>query len=101
MVERTPISHRPAALHGERRRGAGGTEATGLEISTSPADLVGDLEVIGAPRSTRSSSGSFPDAKSRRRYWIVLTGLALPASGFAPGLPATGRPAPGGARRFH
>jgi len=75
-------------------------ERTTAPISTAPADLVEDLEVIGAPRRTRSSSGAFPDARSRRRYWIILTALLVLAAGFALGLLAIGNPMPVGSRGF-
>ena len=84
----------------DRRLGAVGEETVSPEISTAPADLVEDLEVIGAPRRTRSSSGAFPDARSRRRYWIILSALLVMALGFAMGLLAIGNPMPVGTRGF-
>ena len=84
----------------DRRLGTVGEETVSPEISTAPADLVEDLEVIGAPRRTRSSSGAFPDARSRRRYWIILSALLVMALGFAMGLLAIGNPMPVGTRVF-
>ena len=84
----------------DRRLGTVGEETVSPEISTAPADLVEDLEVIGAPRRTRSSSGAFPDARSRRRYWIILSALLVMALGFAMGLLAIGNPMPVGTRGF-
>ncbi len=118
MAERTPApqrhpssQHRSSSLraattrplahpHGDRRLGMVDTEAPSATISTSPADLVADLEVIGAPRSARSSSGAFRDVTSRRRYWIVLIALTLLAAGFALGLLAIDNPMPVGSRGF-
>ncbi|MDN5898958.1 MAG: iron chelate uptake ABC transporter family permease subunit [Brachybacterium sp.] len=62
--------------------------------------MVEELEVIGAPRRTRSSSGAFPDARSRRRYRIMLAALIVLAIGFAAGLLAVGNPMEVGSRGF-
>jgi len=99
MAERTPTSPARRQLP-ERRLGAAREEQVSPSISTSPADLVGELEVIGAPRRPRSSAGAFPDARSRRRYWIVLLALAVLAAGFGAGLLAVGNPMPPGSRGF-
>ncbi len=93
-----PTTTAPPA--GRRRLGAAPSSPGLAEVSTSPADLVPDLEVIGAPRRPRSSSGAFPDARSRRRYWIVLTALTVLAAGFAIGLLALDNPMPVGSRGF-
>ncbi|AXK46448.1 iron chelate uptake ABC transporter family permease subunit [Brachybacterium saurashtrense] len=69
-------------------------------VSTAPSDLAKELEVLGAPRRPRSSSGAFPDARSRRRYRLVLAALVLAAAGFALGLLAVGNPMPVGTRGF-
>lgn len=69
-------------------------------VSTAPADLVEDLEVMGAPRRTRSSAGAFPDARSRRRYRILLAALIVLAIGFAAGLLAIDNPMPVGSCGF-
>src|SRR5699024_11289414 len=58
------------------------------------------LEVIGAPRRTRSSSGAFPDARARRRYRLMLALLIVLAAGFAAGLLAIDNPMPVGSRGF-
>ncbi|HEX7349748.1 iron chelate uptake ABC transporter family permease subunit [Brachybacterium sp.] len=99
MAERTPTAPAHRQLP-DRRLGAARKEPISPAISTSPADLVGDLEVIGAPRRPRSSAGAFPDARSRRRYWIVLVALAVLAAGFGAGLLAVGNPMPPGSRGF-
>ena len=85
---------------GNRHLGPVAEEAVSPEISTSPGDLVGDLEVIGAPRRPRSSAGAFPDARSRRRYWIVFAGLVVLALAAAYGLLASDNPMPAGSRGF-
>ncbi|MDN5821199.1 MAG: iron chelate uptake ABC transporter family permease subunit [Brachybacterium sp.] len=109
MAERTPVSppavRRPADAHPPGGQLTDRLEAVTEEpvtpgISTAPADLVGDLEVIGAPRRTRSSSGAFPDARSRRRYRIMLAALIVLAIGFAAGLLAVGNPMEVGSRGF-
>lgn len=100
MADRTPTPHRVLSHHGERRFSAVEDESTSPEVSTSPADLVGDLEVIGAPRHVRGGSGAFRDARSRRRYLIVLLSLALLAAAFGFGLLAVGNPMPPGSRGF-
>ncbi|ATG50680.1 enterochelin ABC transporter permease [Brachybacterium vulturis] len=110
MAERTPVParavRRPAEAHPlagqltERRLQAVAEEPISPGISTAPADLVEDLEVIGAPRRTRSSSGAFPDARSRRRYRIMLAILIVLALGFAAGLLAVDNPMPTGSRGF-
>ena len=69
-------------------------------MSTAPADLVGDLDVMGAPQSVRSSAGAFPDARSRRRYRIALISLIVLAAGFAAGMLALDNPMPVGSRGF-
>ena len=98
--DRTHSSHRERHRGGERRLEAVVEEATSPEISTSPGDLVGDLEVIGAPRRPRSSAGAFPDARSRRRYWLVFAGLAVLAAASGYGLLAADNPMPAGSRGF-
>src|SRR5699024_1348778 len=107
MVERTPTrsaTHRPAEAQvltgqlADRRLETVGEEPVSPGISTAPADLVEDLEVIGAPRRTRSSSGAFPDARARRRYRLMLALLIVLAAGFAAGLLAIDNPMPVGAR---
>ncbi|ASK65729.1 enterochelin ABC transporter permease [Brachybacterium avium] len=110
MAERTPVPssavRRPAEAHPlagqltERRLEAVAEEPISPSISTAPADLVEDLEVIGAPRRTRSSSGAFPDARARRRYRIMLAVLIVLALGFAAGLLAVDNPMPTGSRGF-
>ncbi|WP_394213907.1 iron chelate uptake ABC transporter family permease subunit [Brachybacterium vulturis] len=110
MAERTPVPpsavRRPDAAHPlagqltERRLEAVAEESISPGISTAPADLVEDLEVIGAPRRTRSSSGAFPDARSRRRYRLVLVLLIVLALGFGAGLLAVDNPMPTGSRGF-
>ena len=70
--------------------------ATGA-IATSPTDTALSLGPEGVPRA---DSGPFPDASSRRRYWIILTVLILMAAGFALGLLAVGNPMPVGSRGF-
>ncbi|HLR27724.1 MAG TPA: iron chelate uptake ABC transporter family permease subunit, partial [Ruania sp.] len=109
MVERTPTrsaTHRPAEAQvltgqlADRRLETVGEEPVSPGISTAPADLVEDLEVIGAPRRTRSSSGAFPDARARRRYRLMLALLIVLAAGFAAGLLAIDNPMPVGSRGF-
>lgn len=110
MAERTPVParamRRPGEAHPlgaqltERRLEAVAEEPISPSISTAPADLVEDLEVIGAPRRTRSSSGAFPDARSRRRYRIMLAVLIVLALGFGAGLLAVDNPMPTGSRGF-
>ena len=70
--------------------------ATGA-IATSPTDTALSLGPGGVPRA---DSGPFPDASSRRRYWIILTVLILMAGGFGLGLLALGNPLPVGSRGF-
>ncbi|WP_193103745.1 iron chelate uptake ABC transporter family permease subunit [Brachybacterium sp. FME24] len=82
-----------------RRLGAP-AENDRLEISTAPTDTAEDLGTLGAPRRPRGSSGAFADARSRRRYWIVLGVLVVLAAGFALGLLAVGNPMPVGSRGF-
>lgn len=96
MAEPTTTEQPPL----RRRLGAAPSSPGLTEVSTSPADLVPDLEVLGAPRRPRSSSGPFPDARSRRRYWIVLGALTVLAVGFAAGLLAVDNPMPVGSRGF-
>lgn len=110
MAERTPVParamRRPGEAHPlgaqltERRLEAVAEEPISPSISTAPADLVEDLQVIGAPRRTRSSSGAFPDARSRRRYRIMLAVLIVLALGFGAGLLAVDNPMPTGSRGF-
>src|SRR5699024_312668 len=109
MVERTPTrsaTHRTAEAQvltgqlADRRLETAGEEPVSPDISTAPADLVEDLEVIGAPRRTRSSSGAFPDARARRRYRLMLALLIVLAAGFAAGLLAIDNPMPVGSRGF-
>lgn len=108
MAERAPSpTTRPArearVLAGqftERRLATVGETTVSPGISTAPADLVEGLEVIGAPRRTRSSSGAFPDARARRRYRILLAVLIVLALGFAAGLLAVDNPMPVGSRGF-
>ena len=99
MADRTPAPHPVLTSHGERRLSATHEESTSPEVSTSPADLVGDLEVIGAPRRVRGGSGAFPDVRARRRYLIVLLSLVVLAAAFGLGLLAVGNPMPVGSRR--
>jgi len=101
-MEQHPMEHHPMEHHHpmERRLGAVDSATATLEVSTSPADLVGDLEVIGAPRRPRSGSGAFPDASSRRRYAIMLGVLVLLTAGFGLGLLAADNPMPFGSRGF-
>ncbi|WP_422115954.1 iron chelate uptake ABC transporter family permease subunit [Brachybacterium sp. UNK5269] len=96
MAEPTTTEQPPL----RRRLGAAPASPGVTEVSTSPADLVPDLEVLGAPRRPRSSSGPFPDARARRRYWIVLGALTVLAVGFAAGLLAVDNPMPVGSRGF-
>lgn len=109
MAERTrtrSATRRPAEAQvltsplADRRLEAVGEEPVSPDISTAPADLVEDLEVIGAPRRTRSSSGAFPDARARRRYRLMLALLIMLAVGFAAGLLAIDNPMPPGSRGF-
>ena len=109
MAERTRTrseTRRPAEAQvltsplADRRLEAVGEEPVSPDISTAPADLVEDLEVIGAPRRTRSSSGAFPDARARRRYRLMLALLIVLAVGFAAGLLAIDNPMPPGSRGF-
>ena len=109
MAERTrtrSATRRPAEAQvltsplADRRLEAVGEEPVSPDISTAPADLVEDLEVIGAPRRTRSSSGAFPDARARRRYRLMLALLIMLAVGFAVGLLAIDNPMPPGSRGF-
>ena len=109
MAERTrtrSATRRPAEAQvltsplADRRLEAVGEEPVSPDISTAPADLVEDLEVIGAPRRTRSSSGAFPDARARRRYRLMLALLIVLAVGFAAGLLAIDNPMPPGSRGF-
>ncbi|MGO1409643.1 MAG: iron chelate uptake ABC transporter family permease subunit [Brachybacterium sp.] len=110
MAERTPTTRsatpRPAEAQvlggplADRRLEAVAEEPVSPGISTAPADLVEDLEVIGAPRRTRSSSGAFPDARARRRYRLMLALLIVLALGFAAGLLAVDNPMPVGSRGF-
>ena len=100
MADRTPAPHPVLTSHGERRLSATHEESTSPEVSTSPADLVGDLEVIGAPRRVRGGSGAFPDVRARRRYLIVLLSLVVLAAAFGLGLLAVGNPMPVGSRGF-
>lgn len=48
----------------------------------------------------RSGSGAFPDARARRRYWIMMGVLGVLALGFGFGLLAIGNPMPPGSRGF-
>lgn len=50
--------------------------------------------------AARSGSGAFPDARSRRRYLIVLGALLLAAGGCAYALLAVGNPMPPGSEGF-
>src|SRR5699024_1294896 len=109
MVERTPTrsaTHRPAAAQvltgqpADRRLETVGEEPVSPGISTAPADLVEDLEVIGAPRRTRSSSGASPAARARRRDRLMLALLVVRAAGLAAGLLAIDSPMPVGSRGF-
>ena len=93
MAERT-------TTHDGRRLEAVADEAAPVELSTAPADAAGELGVLSAPRRVRARSGAFPDARSRRRYWIVLVALAVLAAGFGAGLLAVGNPMPVGSRGF-
>ena len=93
MAERT-------TMHDRRRLEASADEAAPVELSTAPADAAGSLGVLAAPRRVRARSGAFPDAASHRRYWIVLTVLAVLAAGAALGLLAIGNPMPVGSRGF-
>lgn len=93
MAERT-------TTHDGRRLEAVADEAAPVELSTAPADAAGELGVLSAPRRVRARSGAFPDAASRRRYWIVLAVLVVLAAGAALGLLAIGNPMPVGSRGF-
>ncbi|MGO1901569.1 MAG: iron chelate uptake ABC transporter family permease subunit [Brachybacterium sp.] len=99
-MRRPGEAHPLGAQLTERRLEAVAEEPISPSISTAPADLVEDLEVIGAPRRTRSSSGAFPDARSRRRYRIMLAVLIVLALGFGAGLLAVDNPMPTGSRGF-
>src|SRR5699024_7863516 len=52
------------------------------------------------PRRPRSSSGPFRDARTRRRYWVLVAVLTVLAAGSALGLLAIGNPMPVGSRGF-
>ncbi len=127
MSERSPETQREPADH---RPSAGGTRASGTParriparrpgstavvpgrrlgavpdeapsgVGTSPGDLVGDLDIIGAPRSVRSSSGAFPDPRGHRRYRIALIGLIILAVVIAGGMLTLDNPMPIGTRGF-
>ena len=56
--------------------------------------------MLGAPHRLRSSSGAFPDDRSRRRYRVMLAVLGALAVFFALGLLAVDNPMPVGSRGF-
>ncbi|ATG53474.1 enterochelin ABC transporter permease [Brachybacterium ginsengisoli] len=92
MAERTtaPVGTAPV----------GTTPVSTVPVSTAPSDLAADLEVLGAPHRLRSSSGAFPDDRSRRRYRVMLAVLGALAVLFALGLLAVDNPMPVGSRGF-
>ncbi|MGP9536507.1 iron chelate uptake ABC transporter family permease subunit [Brachybacterium sp. AOP43-C2-M15] len=100
MAERTRTPQRVLSAQGQRRLVPAEEAALAPTISTSPADLVEELETLGAPQRVRTSAGAFPDARSRRRYWIILGALAVLAVGFGAGLLAIDNPMPAGSRGF-
>ena len=94
MAERTTVRT------GGRRFGTVEPEHPSSAVGTAPADTVEDLGVLGAPRRPRSSAGAFPDARSRRRYYLLLAGLIVLAAGSALGLLLADNPMPRGSRGF-
>ncbi|MFC7466115.1 iron chelate uptake ABC transporter family permease subunit [Brachybacterium sp. GCM10030252] len=69
-------------------------------MSTSPADAVLDAAAPRPLPRPRSSSGPFPDARSRTRYWSVVGALVVLAAAFGLGLLAIDNPMPVGTRGF-
>jgi len=97
MAERTtaPVGTAPVGT-----APVGTTPVSTVPVSTAPSDLAADLEVLGAPHRLRSSSGAFPDDRSRRRYRVMLAVLGALAVLFALGLLAVDNPMPVGSRGF-
>lgn len=79
--------------------GAGGASGAAVRVDRGTPDGRGKRgRGSGSGRSKRS--GSFADAKSRRKYWIILAVAAVLAVVFTAGLLAYGNPIPFGDSRF-
>lgn len=79
--------------------GADGASGAAVQVDRGTPDGRGKRG-RGSGRGRSKRSGSFADAKSRRKYWIILAVAAVLAVVFTAGLLAYGNPIPFGDSRF-